>query len=501
VKTVPAILLLAAGCSPWAGTAARPVVHVGSKKFPESAIIAEMVADLAEESGAQVQRHPHLGGTQVLWKALLNGAIDVYPEYTGTIAQEILARENLRGEEALRRALAERGVRMSRSLGFSDTYAIGMKEAKAQDLGIRTLSDLRQHPELHFGFSNEFMNRGDGWPSLRDRYRLPQQWVRGLDHDLAYAGLESGAIDATDLYSTDPEIDYYQLRVLQDDLGHFPPYEAVLLYRDDLEQRAPEVVRALGRLEGRISETAMRAMNARAKRKTDRVAEERVAADFLGQEFGLSVHVHEHSVIQSVLARTGEHLVLVSISLAAAILVALPLGIVAARRPRFGQAVLGGAGIIQTIPSLALLVFLIPVLGLGAPTAIVALFLYSLLPIVRNTVTGLHNIPASVRESAEALGLSPLARLGLIELPLSARTILAGIKTAGVINVGTATLGALVGTGGYGQPIFTGITLADYGLIWQGALPAAVMALGVQGLFELAERALVPKGLRIKPGD
>ncbi|OFW40397.1 MAG: amino acid ABC transporter permease, partial [Acidobacteria bacterium RIFCSPLOWO2_12_FULL_60_22] len=352
-------------------------------------------------------------------------------------------------------------------------------------------------PELKFGFSSEFMDRGDGWPSLRDRYRLPQRDVRGLDHDLAYRGLESGALHVTDLYSTDAEIRYYGLRVLEDDLRHFPVYNAVLLVRADLAARAPEAVAAMLRLEGRIPAAAMVEMNARVK--LDRVPESRAAADFLAANFAVKTEAQEETARERLLKNTRAHLVLVAISLTAAILVSVPLGIVAAKRPRAGQAILGIVGIIQTIPSLALLVFMIPLLGIGETPAIVALFLYSLLPIVRNTYTGLHDIPPAVRESAAALGLPPGACLRLVELPMASRAILAGIKTSAVINVGTATLGALIGAGGYGQPIFTGIRLDDTGLILQGAVPAALLALLAQGMFEIFERVLVPKGLRLKP--
>jgi osmoprotectant transport system permease protein len=189
---------------------------------------------------------------------------------------------------------------------------------------------------------------------------------------------------------------------------------------------------------------------------------------------------------------------LVAVSLAAAIVFAVPLGIVAARRPALGQLILGAVGLIQTIPSLALLVFLIPLLGLGGPPAVVALFLYSLLPIVRNTFAGLHDIPVHLRESAEALGLPAAARLRLVELPMAARSILAGIKTSAVINVGTATLGGIIGAGGYGQLIMKGIRLDNLRILLEGAIPAAVLALVVQGVFELAERRLVPRGLRLK---
>ena len=389
---------------------------------------------------------------------------------------------------------------MSLPLGFDDTYAIGMKKARAQALGVRTLSDLRRHPELRFGFSNEFMDRKDGWPGLRERYRLPQTDVRGLDHDLAYRGLEAGKIDATDLYSTDAEISYYGLSVLADDLGYFPSYQAVWLYRSDLERRAPAVAPALRRLEGRIGAAAMAAMNARAK--LERIPEARVASEFLSSTLALSVSSREEGLALRLTRRTLEHLALVAMSLVAAILVSIPLGIFAARSPRAGQTLLGVLGVVQTIPSLALLVFMIPLLGIGTPPAVFALFLYSLLPIVRNTYAGLNDVPVSVRESADALGLPPLARLRLVDLPIASRSILAGIKTSAVINVGTATLGALIGAGGYGQPILTGIRLDSVPLILEGAVPAAVLALLVQALFELAERAVVPKGLRLTPqGD
>jgi osmoprotectant transport system permease protein len=223
-----------------------------------------------------------------------------------------------------------------------------------------------------------------------------------------------------------------------------------------------------------------------------------VAADFLERRLHLDLDYHMQGAAQRFWQHTGEHLVLVAISLSAAILIAVPLGILAAFRPRLGQAVLAATGVLQTIPSLALFVFMIPLLGIGAPPAILALFLYSLLPIVRNTYAGLKDIPPPVIESARALGLPPGARLRIVEMPLATRAILAGIKTSAVLNVGTATLSALIGAGGYGQPILTGIRLDDIGLILQGAVPAAVMALLVQGLFELVERGLLPKGLVIQ---
>jgi osmoprotectant transport system permease protein len=161
--------------------------------------------------------------------------------------------------------------------------------------------------------------------------------------------------------------------------------------------------------------------------------------------------------------------------------------------------ILGVTGIVQTVPSLALLALLVsvPFLGISPLTAIIALFLYGLLPIVRNTASGLQDIPRPVRESAEALGLEPKARLIKIFLPLASRSILTGIKTSAVINVGTATLAALIGAGGLGEPILSGLNLNDRATILEGAIPAACLALLVQASFTFLDRVLIPKGLRV----
>jgi osmoprotectant transport system permease protein len=499
-----ALLVLLA---PATAAADRASLRVASKSFTESVILGEIATLLARSAGTPAEHRRGLGGTRLLWDALLANELDVYPEYTGTIVQEILpAQPGGRGGadlDQLRTVLRARGVGIIGPLGFDNSYALGMREDEAARLGIRAISDLVAHPELRFGFSNEFMNRRDGWPGLRDSYGLPHKSVRGLDHDLAYRGLAEGSLAVTDLYATDAEIRYYQLRVLADDRQHFSGYQALLLHRLDAGRRFPEALAALERLTGAIDAGTMIALNAQVK--LDRKPEEAVAAAFLEQKLQLAgvdgldeAEAADGGGMRwsAIAQHTREHLALVGVSLLAAVLLALPLGVLAARRPRLGQVVLALVGIIQTIPSLALLVFMIPLLGIGAVPATVALFLYSLLPIVRNTHSGLLDVPAPIRESAQALGLPPRAILFQIELPLATRAILAGIKSAAVINVGTATLGALVGAGGFGQPIFTGIRLDDVRLILEGAVPASLLALAVQGLFDLVERFAVPRGLR-----
>jgi osmoprotectant transport system permease protein len=490
-----AVLAAAGALGGCASADAGPTVVVGSKAFTESVILGEMAADLARAAGANAEHRRQLGGTEIVFRALVSGAIDVYPEYTGTLFEEILRGEAPdRSFPELRAALARRGVRMTAPLGFDNSYALAMTEARAAALGVRRISDLGAHPDLRIVLTNEVLARPDGWPGLRARYGLPQR-PRGMDHDLAYRAVAGGEADVTDVYATDAEIRAYRLRVLEDDRHAFPSYEVLFLYRAALVERAPAAVAAIAELEGRLTAPAMVALNARAK--LDHVEEGEVAAAFLREaRLGTPRAAPRDRWIDALARRTVEHTLLVALSLLGALAVAIPLGVLAARRPALGRVVIGAAGLLQTIPSLALLVLLIPLFGIGSPPALVALFLYGLLPILRNTHAGLVGIPEPLRDSARALGLPPRARLRLVELPLALPSILAGVKTAAVIAVGTATIGALVGAGGFGQPILTGIRLDDFHLILQGAVPAALMAVLLERLFDAVERRAVPRGLR-----
>jgi len=489
-----ALALLAGGI---AAAQEAPLVRVGSKASIENEILGEMVTLLARHHGAKAQHRAALGGTQIVFQALSRGDIDVYPEYTGTLTAEILQDQSLRTDDELRAALASRGLAMTRPLGFNNTYALGLPEAAAERLGLESISDLAkaEHAGLRLGFSEEFMNRSDGWPGLKDAYRLPHR-PKTLDHSLAYRGLAAGSIDVTDLYSTDSEIKYHKLRLLADDHGYFPEYHCVLLHRNDLAVRAPAVMAALVRLEGAIDNSAMSEMNTR--RKIDHVGGRQVAADFLESRLKLDIELPREP--NPLWAATRRHLLLVGISLAAAVLVAVPLGIWSYKWPKLGHGIMALVGIVQTLPSMAVLAVMLTFLPIGPAPAIVALFFYSLLPIVRSTLTGLKEIPNHLKESAIVLGLSPRARLWRVELPMASRSILSGIKTAAVINVGTATIGSLVGAGGYGDAILAGIRLIDIPLILQGAVPAAVLALVVQFGFDLLEPLIVPKGLRLAAG-
>ena len=470
---------------------AAPPIVVGSKKFTESYVLGEIAKTMLERAHFEVQERAGMGGTIILWQALRSGQIDLYPEYTGTIGEEILKTKTPPGEAEMRAALQKMGVGMSHDLGFNNTYALVMRRAEAEALRIKSIGDLRQHPELKFGLTHEFLDRQDGWRPLARAYGLTMPNVNGVDHAIGYAALAKGSIDVKDAYSTDAKIAENDLVVLADDERFFPEYRAVFLYRLGLDPRAVDTLNHFGQ----IDEKKMTALNAAAERSKDYAYAASLFFDASAPDDGGP----DRHLAANLTRWITRHLELAGISLIFSILIGLPLGIAASRGGAIGQSILAIVGMIQTVPSLALLALLVPVpfLGISATTAIVTLFLYGLLPIVRNTATGLQEIAPALRDSAIALGLEPAARLRKIYLPLASRTILAGIKTSAVINIGTATLAALIGAGGLGEPILSGLNLNDNATILEGAIPAALLALMVQGLFDLLDRLLIPRGLRL----
>jgi len=483
--------------------AAKPLT-IGSKRFTESYILGEIITQLARSAGAKDAAHQQgLGNTAIVYAALKRGDVDIYPDYTATISQEILKDKTATSLDQLNTEMEAQGIGVGVPLGFNDNYAVAMREETAQKLGIRTISDLAKHPELKLAFTQEFLGRADGWPGLKAAYHLPDFAPRGMDHGLAYTALNTGSIDVMDIYTTDAQLAKYKMRTLTDDRHFFPVYDTVLLYRLDVPQKYPQVWAKLQTLRGKITLPRMIAMNADADLHGKSFAA--VASDFLAKDMkvqgGEDTGQHGNGFWAKLFGSdfwplTGQHLFLVFVSLAFSILVGVPLGIWAARSLPAASPILSTVGVIQTIPSLALLAFLIPLAGTGALPALIALFLYSLLPIVRNTYTGLTDTSPALRESALALGLPSGARLRLIEMPLAARAIFAGIKTSAVINVGTATIAAFIGAGGYGERIVTGLATVNTDTILAGAIPAAALALLVQFGFDRLDRAVVPAGLR-----
>lgn len=482
--------LLAAGVAD-----AGEVIALGSKKFTESFVLAEIAKRSLEEAGFQVEHRQGMGGTFILWEALRQGSIAAYPEYTGTIQEEILKRPMAGSIGELREQLAKYGVGITEELGFNNTYALVMTKARAKQLGIHRISDLSQHPGLRLGLTPEFLGRRDGWEPLEKRYKLDMINVRGIEHTLGYVALLNGEIDVKDAYTTDAKIGEDHLAVLTDDLQFFPQYRAVFLFRLDTPPRAINVLR---RLEGTLTEGRMIRLNQIAEQTRDYSS----AADWYFKQMGqVGRFSGPESLVHRLVRWTARHLLLVSLSLAAAIAIGIPLGIYASGGGFIGEFILGLTGLIQTVPALALLALLVPIpfLGIRPVTAIVALFLYGLLPIVRNTATGLRDISPQIRDAAEMLDLKPRTRLLKIFLPLASPSILAGIKTSAIINIGSATLAALIGAGGLGEPIISGLNLNDNTTILEGAIPAALLAIAAQGLFSIFDRIIIPRGLRLRP--
>jgi osmoprotectant transport system permease protein len=465
-------------------------IVVGSKKFTESYVLGEIAKTALQNAGFPVDLRQGMGGTIILWEALQRRDITLYPEYTGTIDEEILKTKQALSSDEMAALLRQRGVGMTKDLGFNNTYALVMRRDRAANLGLHTISDLRNHAELIVGLTHEFLDRKDGWAPLSARYGLQMRNVLGIDHAIGYAALANGSIDVKDAYSTDARIAENDLILLDDDLHFFPQYQAIFLYRLEMD---PGAVAALEKLAGTLDEKRMTRLNAEAERTKNYAL---AASVYFGAK-----RFPSRDLAGSIGRWTVRHLELVGASLFLGIIVGIPLGIRASRPGPVSNFILVTTGMIQTIPSLALLALLVPLpfFGISPVTAVFALFLYSLLPIVRNTATGLQDIPTAVRESAAALGLEPRAQLWKVFLPLASRTILAGIKTSAIIDVGTATLAALIGVGGLGEPIISGLNLNDYSTILQGAIPAALLALLVQLLFDGLDRVFVPKGLRLKP--
>jgi osmoprotectant transport system permease protein len=485
----------------------RPIV-IGCKQDVEGTVLAEIMAQLLENRGFAVDRRFSLGGTLICFEALKRGSIDVYPEYSGTIEQAILELPGRVSHAHMREELGRRfNVEMLDFFGFSNTYALAMSRATIERLGLKRISDLKGHAELRFGFSNEFKNRADGWIGLKKAYGLSAQPV-GMEHALTYAAIHEGKLDVTDAYSTDGDLKKFKLVLLEDDRRFFPGYLAMPLVRAELNDSAKRVLEELA---GTMTAVEMQSLNQSVQEgKSLRDVAARLLRSkglLTGELQAAAPEVEEPEVEERtidwpfLLKCTLTHLQLTFLALAAGMAVAIPLGALVYRFGAVSRPVLYVAGVLQTIPSIALLAFMIPLFGIGAKPAIAALFLYSLLPILNNTATALLSIDPVLRKVSIGMGLTGWQRLRYIELPLAAPTILAGIKTAAVINIGTATLAAFIGAGGLGEPIVTGLALNDPGLILQGAVPAALLAVITELAFELLQRVVVPRHLLQKHAE
>lgn len=494
--------------------APRDPIVVGSKTFSESIILAEMAAFLLEDRGARVIRKTNLGGTKVVFDALKAGDIDLYPEYTGTGYVMILKKSEKKNPRDVYDIVSEEfsrrfGLHWSRPLGFNNTYALAVRSNDKRFENVDRISDLSGDVDQElFAAPHEFMEREDGFVPFKKLYRLnfDSNRVKAMSSGLMYAAIRDEQVDVIMSYSTDGRIGAYDLKLLKDDRGFFPPYFAAFVTRQTLLTKRPLVKEVFEKMEGLISEKEMIVLNDLVDRKKRDPAE--VARNFLIDKGLIDAERMESPKVENFMAYAyekrsyllriiKEHLYLSFGALLLAILVSLPLGVLLTRKPSVSGAVFPFINTVQTIPSLALLGFLIPIMGIGFAPAILALFLYSLLPLTRNTYTGIKAVDNDYIEASKGLGLTNLQILLKVEIPMALPVILAGVRTASVIVIGTATLAALVGAGGLGDPIFRGVATVNGDLILLGAVPSALLAIIADKLLGLAEKRLVSKGLRL----
>ncbi|MFQ6615613.1 MAG: glycine betaine ABC transporter substrate-binding protein [Fidelibacterota bacterium] len=468
-------------------------IVVGSKPFTENYVLAELLSQIIEaKTPYTVERKFGLEGTYGTFRALREGEIDVYPEYSGTGALVILKSQEVDTDnlKELREIFESRfGITWLEPFGFNNSWALIIPERVAVHLGIGNYTQLRGHGDLRAAFTHEFLEREDGWRGLKEAYGLNFRDVRGIRHHLAYDAMEAGKVDLTDAYLTDGEILQYDLRVLEDDRNFFPDYFGAPLVRMEALRQFMGLRQALNSLAGELTNPVMQHLNLRAKEAGGDYPS--VVADFL-RERGIKGTAGRGGIM-AIGRHTTRHLFLTGLAVLGAILFGIPGGIWMSRNRRVATFLMGFANAVQTIPSIALLGALIPLLGIGFKPAIVALFLYSVLPILRNTYAGIVNVPRALVEVADGQGLTPYQKLIFLELPQGARVIVAGIRTSTVICVGTATLAAFIGAGGLGEPILTGISMNDTGLILSGAVPAALLAMFLDVVLMMVENRVNPE--------
>ncbi len=474
---------------------AKPIV-IGSKNFTESIVLGETMAQLIEaRTDLNVIRKLNMGGTVVNFEALKNGEIDLYPEYTGTGLVNLLKKPAINDPEKVFE-IVKKEFKQNFDLiwlpqfGLNNTYAIAVRNDDPRVEGITSISDLAKvSGQLKLGAELEFLDRPDGYQNLAREYGLKfkKENISNLDAGLMYQAIEQGQVDVISALATDGRNKSFNLRILEDDRFFFPPYYAAPLVREETIQEHPELRTVLEELSGKLDDKTITAMNFQVD------AEGKTPAD-VSREFLVKSGLVKGKYAQTSSSQKGflhyfwsekdylftlfwQHLYLTLFGLFIALIIGVPSGIILTRKPEIANYVFGVVNTIQTIPSLALLGFLIPLLGIGQTPAIIALSLYALLPVVRNTYVGIQEVNPILKDAVRGIGLTDMQILRTVEIPLALPTMLAGIRIATVLLVGTATLTSLVGAGGFGEPIFRGIASVQTNTILLGTIPTALMAI------------------------
>ena len=494
---------------------------IGSKIFTENILLGEIIAQLLEQNyGFQITRKFNMGGTKLLFDALKTGSIDLYPEYTGTGYAMILKESKKLSPQATytfvqKKFLKKYQMLWSPPLGFENTYVLALRKNDSRFKNVSLNSDL-EHLDfpLKIASEHEFTERKDGWKLFKQSYKLKKATILSLNPSLMYTAIDNNKVDIIVSYSTDGRIQNYQLKTLKDDKNFFPSYLASYLTTKRLIKSQPELKEAFQALEGQISPQEMRELNRQVEQLKKSLPE--VASHFLLKKDLLkdienktkaqSLSLSQESLLSYYYKKRGyffkilkEHLILVFTALFLALLFSFPLSLWAVYNKRVEKLLFFFVNILQTIPSMALLGALIPFLGIGFTPAITALFIYSLLHLIRNIFEGIKNIDSHSVEVSAGIGLNQWQTLRNIQIPLAMPIIIAGVRTALILLVGTATLAAFIGAGGLGDPIFRGIATLDSRLIFMGAVPACVLALFLDKSLNLVEKLLISKGLQKRP--
>lgn len=495
---------------------AKEPIIIGSKEFTENYLLGEMAAILLKEKyDWPVEKKLGLGGTKVVFDALESDSIHLYPDYTGTGYIYFLKRnDNERDPEKIYKIVKETfekdfNIIWSKPFGFNNTYALAVRANDDNLNDINSVSELvGNENNFMFAAPHEFMERSDGMPNFQKAYGLKfsDENIVGMEAGLTYSALRDLKVDMIMSYSTDGRIAAFNFRLLEDDLNFFPPYYAAWLAKKSSLEKFPVLKNLYEDFDDLISEKDMMELNNQVDSK--KMEPEVVARNFLIKKKLIKGELQKNDKRKGLLnffikkkkylfKITKEHLILSFGSLLLALIISLPTGILLTRYPVISTPVFAIINTIQTIPSLALLGFLIPIMGIGKIPGIVALFLYSLLPLIRNTYAGVQAVNNNFIEASRGIGLTNWQILWKVEIPLAMPVILAGVRTASVIVIGTATLAALVGAGGLGDPIFRGVSTVNNDLIFLGAIPAALLAIITDKLLGLCEKKLVSKGLTI----
>ena len=490
-------------------------IIIGSKIFTENILLAEMLSLLLEENyNFKVKRKFNLGGTKLVFDSLRNKEIDIYPEYTGTGYTMIL---KMSGETHPKKTykvvkkefLNQFNLIWSLPLGFENTYALAVRNSDPRFKKIHSISQLEGKTNLfEIGMGHEFMERKDGFSNFVKKYELNfeknKTWT--MNQGLMYSALKNKKMDMIMAYSTDGRIKAFDLKTLEDDKRFFPAYEVAYLTRKDVLRQYPKIKKAFKELEGNITEKEMIFLNNQVDQlKYDST---QIVRNFLVKknllEDSIQNLTHQNWLDYYISKKEYffkifyEHLLLIFVSLFFALLLAVPIGLWASYNVKVEKTVFLIVNTLQTVPSLALLAIFIPFLGIGFLPAVVTLFIYSLLPIIRNTFEGIKNIDRVFISAGAGIGLSSWQILRYIQVPLALPMILAGVRTSAVIVVGTATLAAFIGAGGLGDPIFRGIATLNSKLIFLGAVPACLLAIFIDRLLAFLETVIIPKGLKLE---